>query len=86
MAKRYFTQFRDYVIESKPAILGHFDLVRYNNAALHLYDEDSSEYQVMALDALRDLVETNVLLEVNTGGVARGYMTKPYPSAFLLKE
>ena len=29
--------------------------------------------QVMALDALRDLIETGALLEVNTGGVARGY-------------
>ena len=86
MAKRYFTQFRDYVIESKPAIIGHFDLVRYNNSILHLYDEDSSEYQAMALDALRDLIETGALLEVNTGGVARGYMTEPYPAAFLLKE
>ena len=86
MAKRYFTQFRDYVIESKPQIIGHFDLVRYNNAALHLYDEDSSDYKMMALDALRDLVDTNALLEVNTGGVARGYMTEPYPASFLLKE
>ena len=42
--------------------------------------------QVMVLDALRDLIETGALLEVNTGGVARGYMTEPYPAAFLLKE
>ena len=30
--------------------------------------------------------ETGALLEVNTGGVARGYMSEPYPAAFLLKE
>ena len=42
--------------------------------------------QAMALDVLRDLIETGALLEVNTGGVARGYMTEPYPAAFLLKE
>lgn len=86
MAQRYFSLFRDYVLESKPAIIGHFDLVRYNNAALHLYDEDSSAYRIMALDALRAMFETNALLEVNTGGVARGYMSEPYPAAFLLKE
>ena len=86
MAKRYFSQFRDYVLESKPAIIGHFDLVRYNNAALHLYDENSSAYRIMALDALRAMFETNALLEVNTGGVARGYMSEPYPAAFILKE
>ena len=86
MAEQYFSLFRDYVIESKPAIIGHFDLVRYNNSILHLYDEESSEYRLMALEALRAMSETNALLEVNTGGVARGYMTAPYPSAFLLKE
>lgn len=86
MAQRYFSLFRDYVLESKPAIIGHFDLVRYSNVALHLYDEDSSAYRIMALDALRVMLETNALLEVNTGGVARGYMSEPYPAAFLLKE
>ena len=40
----------------------------------------------MALDALRAMAETGALLEVNTGGVARGYMTAPYPAEFLLKE
>ena len=86
MAERYFSLFRDYVLESKPAIIGHFDLVRYNNSILHLYDEESKEYRNMALDALRTMYETGALLEVNTGGVARGYMTDPYPSPFILKE
>ncbi len=86
MAGRYFAQFRDYVLGSSPAIIGHFDLVRYNNANLHLYDEESPAYRRMALDALRAMRETGALLEVNTGGIARGYMTTPYPAEFLLKE
>lgn len=86
MAEQYFTLFCDYVVEYRPAIIGHFDLVRYNNSILHLYDEDSPEYRLMALDALRTMYETNAFLEVDTGGVARGYMKYPYPSAFLLKE
>ena len=40
----------------------------------------------MAIDALHSMFETKAFLEVNTGGVARGYMTEPYPLAFLLKE
>jgi len=86
MAKRYFSLVRDYVIEFKPAIIGHFDLVRYNNSRLNLYDEESPVYRNMALESLRAMFETNALLEVNTGGVARGYMMTPYPSEFLLKE
>ncbi len=86
MAKQYFALFQDYVCKSKPSIIGHFDLVRYNNSILHLYDEESLEYRALALDALRTMRETNALLEVNTGGVARGYMSEPYPAPFLLKE
>lgn len=86
MAEKYFSLLCDYVIESKPAIIGHYDLVRYNNSILHLYDEDSSEYRSMALEVLRTMRKTDTLLEVNTGGVARGYMESPYPSVFLLKE
>ncbi len=86
MAKRYYSLFAEYVLNSKPAIIGHFDLVRYNNARLKLYDEETSTYRKIALDALRTMAETNALLEVNTGGVARGYMSEPYPAAFLLKE
>ena len=86
MAEQYYSLFRDYVCDSKPAIIGHYDLVSYNNSILHLYDEESSEYRTMALEALREMFETNAFLEVNTGGVARGYMTEPYPAVFLLKE
>lgn len=86
MAKRYFSLVRDYVLETSPAIIGHYDLVRYNNSKLHLYDEDSTAYRNMALEALRAMRDTDALLEVNTGGVARGYMTDPYPAHFLLKE
>ncbi len=86
MAEQYFSLLRDYVVGSKPAIIGHFDLVRYNNSILHLYDEEAPRYRSMASEALRSMVETNALLEVNTGGIARGYMTTPYPSTFLLKK
>lgn len=85
MARRYFALLRDYVVSFRPPIVAHFDLVRKNNAALRLYDEDSAAYQQMALDALRPMAETGALLEVNTGAMARGYLTTPYPTPFLLK-
>ena len=77
LAERYFSLLRDYAANQKPDIIGHFDLVRINNSRLHLYDEASAAYRRLALDAL---------LEVNTGGMARGYLPTPYPDAFLLKE
>ena len=85
MARRYFSAVRDYVLSSHAPIIGHYDLVRKNNASLHLYDEESPAYRMIALDALRPLGETGSLLEVNTGAIARGYLSTPYPDAFLLK-
>ena len=85
MAEQYYSMLRDYVLEYDPDIIGHFDLVRMNNAALHLYDEDDPRYINMALEALRPMREKKALLEVNTGAVARGYLPTPYPSPFLLK-
>ena len=86
MAKKYFSLLREYVCETKPAIIGHYDLVRYNNSKLKLYDEESPIYREIALENLRAMFEVNPLLEVNTGGIGRGYMTSPYPETFLLKE
>ena len=86
VAAQYFSMLRDYVLQSRPAIIGHFDLLRKNNAVLHLIDEDSPAYRRLALDALRPLCETGALLEVNTGAMGRGYLSTPYPAAFLLRE
>ena len=86
MARRYFSLLRDYVVQDRPAIIGHFDLVRKNNAVLRLYDEDGAAYHKLALDALCPMASTGALLEVNTGAMARGYLPTPYPAAFLLKE
>lgn len=81
----YFDQLRRYILDIRPPIIGHFDLVRKNNAVLHLFDEEDPQYQKMALECLSALRETDAILEVNTGAIARGYMTAPYPAPFLLK-
>ena len=84
MARRYFSMLRDYAVSASPSIVAHFDLIRKNNAVLRLYDEECEAYRNMALDALRSLADTGALLEVNTGAMARGYLTAPYPAPFLL--
>ena len=69
-----------------PDILAHIDLIKKLNAAGEFFDEESSRYKAAALKALNAAKEHGCLLEVNTGGVYRGYRKDFYPGAWLLGE
>lgn len=85
MAEWYFRDVAK-VAEKRPTILGHIDLITKLNADGSLFDENDSRYQRAALDALHAAAPNKTLLEINTGAIARGYRTMPYPADFLLKE
>lgn len=70
----------------RPTILGHFDLITKLNAGNRFFDEAAPRYRAAALDALHAVSPRDTVLEINTGGMARGYRTSPYPALFLLKE
>lgn len=70
----------------KPTILGHFDLVRKLNASGRYFDEESPAYKAAALEALAAADPAASIIEINTGGMARGYRAEPYPAQFLLRE
>ena len=69
-----------------PDILAHIDLIKKLNAAGEFFDEESLRYKAAALKALSAAKEHGCLLEVNTGGVYRGYRKDFYPGAWLLGE
>ena len=50
------------------------------------FDEESPRYKAAALKALQAARENDCILEVNTGGVYRGYRKDFYPGAWLLGE
>ncbi|MEG2595069.1 MAG: hypothetical protein RR989_01160, partial [Ruthenibacterium sp.] len=74
------------VAQYQPEIIGHFDLVVKNNANGDFFDENSTIYRNLALDALRTCAKSGAIFEVNTGSMARGYRDTPYPARFLLEE
>ena len=85
MAEGYFRAVGR-VAEKKPTILGHIDLMTKLNAGNRFFDEESLRYRAAALEALHHADPERTLLEINTGGVARGYRQAPYPALFLLRE
>lgn len=68
-----------------PQILGHFNLITKYNRALHLIDEDAPAYRKIASEALLDACSTGCVVEINTGAMARGHASIPYPALWMLK-
>jgi histidinol-phosphatase (PHP family) len=85
MAEAYFASVAE-VAAKKPDILGHFDLIKKLNCTGAYFDENSPRYKAAALAALDAARKADCLLEVNTGGVYRGYRNDFYPSFWLLEE
>lgn len=68
-------------------LVGHFDLVtKFSELYPDLIDTESKRYKNAALEALHSLKPHCDFFEVNTGAIARGYRTTPYPAPFILDE
>ena len=81
-AKAYFETYVECTRRHRPDILGHFDLC----SKFGFMNEDHPVYRDMAVQALLACLEVTPIVEVNTGAIARGLQTKPYPTLFLLRE
>ena len=67
-------------------IIAHFDLITKYRERESLIDVTAKEYQWAAIEAAEQLAGKIPYFEINTGAMARGYRTSPYPDVFLLKE
>ena len=67
-------------------IIAHFDLLTKYNEDGRYFDVGHPRYRAASDAALDQLVQTPCLLEVNTGAMARGYRTEPYPEKRILNR
>ena len=65
-------------------IVGHFDLISKFNEKGDIFR--GADYMDAALFAMRKLAAANMIFEINTGAISRGYRTVPYPPENLLYE
>ncbi|MBR1672494.1 MAG: histidinol-phosphatase [Fretibacterium sp.] len=86
MAEAYFRQEADVVRKTNANIIGHFDLLTKFNEQEPLFDEEHPRYVAASNAALDALLKTGRPFEINTGAIARGYRTTPYPSPRLLRR
>ena len=86
LVQDYFSQFANYVAAENPDVIGHFDLVTKHNEGMRHFDETDERYQQAGISALNLMATTGAILEVNTGAMARGYRSAPYPSSVFLQH
>ena len=87
LVKEYFDAHTSILLAECPDIIGHFDLIRKHAVAQDLFDPESVAYRkvaLTALESLKDLPLSQTIMEVNTGGMARGFLEDPYPTWELL--
>ena len=66
-------------------IIGHFDLITKYNADGSLFDAKHPRY-IAAWQAAADaIIKTPAVVEINTGGIARGHVSEPYPSKEIIE-
>ena len=86
LCKAYYELVAQVVDRTRCDIVGHFDLVTKFNEGGRQFDETDPRYLRAALDALDVLLEKDVVFEINTGAISRGYRRTPYPSPMLLRR
>jgi histidinol-phosphatase (PHP family) len=86
LVQAYYGHLRDMIEIGQFEILGHMDLIKKHNGRGDFFSEESSLYCNEVLKTLDALVDKGITVEVNSGGIARGYMDTCYPSPWIIKE
>jgi len=85
-AKAYYEALAELPKYGNFDIVAHFDLITKYLDTIHIFDEASAKYRGYAIEAARALTGKIPFFEVNTGAIARGYRTAPYPAPFIIRE
>ncbi len=81
-AEEYFRT----VANQEGDIVGHLDLVTKYDKGDKIFNPGEERYKKAVLSALEILLDKNMVFEVNTGSMARGYKDRPYPDTWILEE
>lgn len=84
LAETYYSFFCDYIAKRKPDMVGHFDLITKFDEVEEQRFFNNSEYKRIAGEYICKVAQSDVIVEVNTGAISRGFRKTPYPSEDLL--
>ena len=84
ISESYYGSFANYLKARRPDIVGHFDLLTKYDEKMGPYFLGNPTHDKIAERFITELCNDDFLFEVNTGAIARGYRTFPYPATNLL--
>jgi len=80
----YHQLMKQMLTEHRPDIVGHFDLYKTKNKDNVRFDEELQWHRDIVEESLKIIAEKGVIVEINTGGYARGKTSSIYPSPWIL--
>lgn len=80
----YFSLQREMLRTQRFLILGHADVIRVRNGELKFFSESEGWYKKELRATAKEAARAGVIVEINTGGLARGVLDDVYPSAEFL--
>ena len=84
LAHTYYQTFCDYIKKRKPDVVGHFDVItKFDKIDVERFLCNKS-YLKISEKYISDAVKNDVIFEVNTGAISRGFRKTPYPYTNLL--
>lgn len=83
LCKDYYEQIEQLAVKTRADIVAHFDLITKYVEVLSL--KLPTNYLNYAEKAIIALLKKVKIFEINTGGMAKGYLSQPYPSKDILK-
>lgn len=85
LIETYYNLLDEMLRSQTPEIVGHLDVLKKNNVGNLFFNETDLWYRKKVEEVLCTIKEKGIIVEVNTGGISRGYTKEVYPSGWILK-
>lgn len=83
--QEYFYLEREMLKAGDFEILGHCDLIKLRNQELHFFNEQDTWYRNELKSLAREIKKHDIIVEINTGAIARKNLNDIYPSEYMLE-
>ncbi len=84
LVETYYGNLIEMLCVSNPDVLGHIDVVRKNNGDGRFFDTAGSWYREAVAAVVDEAARRDVIVEINTGALARGYENMLYPEPWIV--